>query len=162
MNKDWVTDRLVDCFETITGKGDADIDTYVEPEYRKQMAEEVSRAFPVLKLNLSYRLSTIQDYLAEVAKEVSKRRRILRVILEEAEKVSGRVYKRNELPLAEMVPSEAECASEREFKDKKFAHYLAYMRFMVRVQNRVGFWPQDDRLQRVQNVSEMVDVLYQR
>ena len=161
MNKDWVTEKLVDCFETITGKGDADIDTYVAPEHRKQMADEVGRAFPMLKLKFNYRLSTIADYLAEVANEVSKRRRILRVILEEASKISGKVYKKAELPLAEMLPNEAQCASVREFNDKKFAHYLAYMKLLVKVQNRLKCWPKDDRLWAAQNVADMVDILYQ-
>ena len=73
----------------------------------------------------------------------------------------GKVYKKGELPLAEMLPNEAQCASVREFNDKKFAHYLAYMKLLVKVQNRLKCWPKYDRLWAAQNVAEMVDILYQ-
>ncbi len=160
MNKDLITDKLVDCYEQVSGVTNADIDTYIEVRYRQKMFDEVKKAFPTLKLEPSSGLMTIQDYLAVIAREVLAHQRILRVILEEAKKVTGKVYRKHELPLAELIPEEADCRNKHEYTDRQLDHFLKYMRFLVRVQNRLKCWPKDEKLRQAKNVSDLVKVFY--
>lgn len=85
MDRERVLDLILDCYETVSGNSDVDQSSYIEFKQRKNMLEQMRQAFPEIRMERNYsRIETVSDCFSLVASEVTKRRKMLRFILETA------------------------------------------------------------------------------